>query len=337
MPFLKNKLSLKFPLALVLMIGFAALAASVIAVAALAGPVLAGPAGLVLAAPAPQGGNVVLPENATKRVSDHVYVIMGFPNIGIVVGNRATLVVDTGLGPRNGATAAREAAKLSKNPNQLLYLTTTHYHPEHAAGEGGFPPNTILIRDAVQQKEIESDGMNMVKMFAANPQMHDLLASVTAFRAPDILFDKEATLDLGGVTARLFWWGTAHTMGDEMIYVEPDHTLLPGDIVMNKVLPSLYGPNARLGNWIKILDQLRALQIAHIVPDHNALGDSGILTSEFALLSQLQTRALELKRQGKSAEEAGQILLPEFKTKFPDWPNLSGIPGLVSHIYTENP
>ena len=211
------------------------------------------------APPPPQGNNVSVPENGTMNVSDHVWAIVGFPNIGIIVGNRATLVVDTGLGPRNGAVAAREAAKLSKNPNQLLYLTTTHYHPEHASGEAGFPSSTILIRDAVQQKEIESDGMNMVKRFENNASMHDLLVPVTGFRAPYIVFDTEAALDLGGVTARLFWLGTAHTLGDELIYVEPDRTLLPGDVVMNHVLPNLPSPDARLDNWIKILDQLRAM------------------------------------------------------------------------------
>ena len=119
-----------------------ALAAAVLALfAAFAGPPILAPS----AHAAPQIGNVSLPENSATGVSVHVYAIMGFPNIGIVVGSRATLVVDTGLGPRNGAIAAREAAKLSKNPNQLLYLTTTHYHPEHAAGEMGFPANTILI------------------------------------------------------------------------------------------------------------------------------------------------------------------------------------------------
>src|SRR6202011_1276958 len=40
----------------------------------------------------------VLGEEAVK-VSDNVCAIMGFPNIAIIVGNRATLVVDTGLGP----------------------------------------------------------------------------------------------------------------------------------------------------------------------------------------------------------------------------------------------
>jgi hypothetical protein len=43
----------------------------------------------------------------TVKVSDHVWQIVGWPNIGIVVGEKATLVVDTGLGPRNGATVVR--------------------------------------------------------------------------------------------------------------------------------------------------------------------------------------------------------------------------------------
>ena len=74
----------------------------------------------------------------TVKVSEHVWAIMGWPNIAIIAGNRATLVVDTGLGPRNGATIARVAAKLAPG-NQKLYLTTTHFHPEHAAGDAGFP------------------------------------------------------------------------------------------------------------------------------------------------------------------------------------------------------
>ena len=37
---------------------------------------------------------------------------MGFPNIAIVVGDPATLVVDAGLGPRNGATVGASSGKL---------------------------------------------------------------------------------------------------------------------------------------------------------------------------------------------------------------------------------
>src|SRR3984893_4207535 len=142
----------------------------------------------------------------TVKVSDHVWAIMGFPNIGIVVGGTATLVVDTGLGPRNGATVARVAKKLA--PNNKLYLTTTHFHPEHAAGEPGFPAGTILIRDKVQQDEMDEHGEEMVKLFASrNDQQRELLANVK-LRPPDETFDKERTLDRGfGGKARRLWFG----------------------------------------------------------------------------------------------------------------------------------
>src|ERR1700674_110297 len=82
-----------------------------------------------------------LPANAVQRISEHVYAISGFPNIGIVIGEQASFVIDTGLGPRNGALIGKEVAKISKTSK--LYLATTHFHPEHAAGEAGFPAGTI--------------------------------------------------------------------------------------------------------------------------------------------------------------------------------------------------
>ena len=284
----------------------------------------------------PQGPpELMLPENQVTRVSDHVSAIMGFPNIGIVVGDRATLVVDTGLGPRNGAIAHHEAQKLSKGP--VLYLTTTHYHPEHAAGEGGFPPNTILLRPIAQQKELEQRGMQFVEMFSSrSAQMKELLAGVK-FRAPDITFEKEITLHLGGVTARLFWLGPAHTQGDELIDVEPDRTLISGDVVQNRMVPNLPDDNASMKGWVEVLTKLRPLKMRFVVPDHGALGDGSLIEDDYQFFTQLQARALELKRQGKSADEAGQLLIAEFKMKFPDWPNLSAVPNVVKHVYAENP
>src|SRR5579863_6575564 len=135
----------------------------------------------------------------TVKLSSHVWAIMGFPNIGIVVGRDATLVVDTGLGPRNGATVAKVAKKLA--PPNKLYLTTTHFHPEHAAGEPGFPPGTILIRNKVQQDEMDQHGVEMINLFAGrNDQQKELLAGVK-LRPPDQTFEKEKTLDLGGGVA----------------------------------------------------------------------------------------------------------------------------------------
>lgn len=299
--------------------------------------IVLGAAWLSLATLAASAQNVpmqqdLLSEN-TVKVSDHVSAIMGFPNIGIVVGEKATLVVDTGLGPRNGATAARVAKRLA--PNNKLYLTTTHFHPEHAAGEQGFPAGTILIRDKVQQEEMDLHGADMINMFAGrNEQWRELLANVK-LRPPDQIFDRSLKLDLGGgVSARLLWFGGAHTKGDELIFVEPDKTLISGDVVQNKVVPNIFGDGGTPSSWIAVLDQVEKLGAMHVLPDHSAMGGGSLVAQEKAFIVHLRTRALGLKRQGISADEAGRMLTAEFKTKYPDWA-IHDVTNFVKSIYAD--
>jgi glyoxylase-like metal-dependent hydrolase (beta-lactamase superfamily II) len=269
----------------------------------------------------------------TVQVSDHVWAIMGFPNIGIVVGSRGTLVVDTGLGPRNGATVAGAAAKLA--PGNRLYLTTTHFHPEHAAGEGGFPAGTTLIRDTVQQQELEAHGKEMIDMFAGrSDQQKELLANVT-MRKPDVTFDSEYKLDLGGgVNVRLLWFGGAHTKGDELIFVVPDRTLISGDVVQNKVVPNIFGDGGTPSSWIAVLDKVRRLGALHVLPDHSAIGDGSLVAQEKAFIVGLRTRALDMKRRGIGSEDAGKALTSEFKSKYPSWP-IGNVTGFVKSVYAE--
>jgi len=285
-----------------------------------------------LAAVASAQNQPVLGED-TVKISEHVWAIMGWPNIAIVVGNTATLVVDTGLGPRNGATIARVAAKLAPG-NRKLYLTTTHFHPEHAGGEAGFPPNTILIRDAAQQREMEARGQEMIAMFAGrSPQQKELLAGAT-LRTPDITFDTEAAVDLGGATARLLWFGGAHTKGDLLTFVEPDRTLVSGDVVQNKVVPNIFGDGGTPSSWLAVLDKVQALNVLHVLPDHSAPGDGSMVVMEKQFIGDLRTRALELKQKGVSADDAGKQLGAEFKTRYSDWPNMN-VAGFVRSVYAE--
>jgi glyoxylase-like metal-dependent hydrolase (beta-lactamase superfamily II) len=269
----------------------------------------------------------------TVKVSDHVHAIMGFPNIAIVVGSHATLIVDTGMGPKNGATIARVAARLAPNSTKL-FLTTTHFHPEHAAGEPGFPAGTILIRNAMQQGEMEKHGQEMIDMFSSrSPQNKELLAGVR-LRPPDVSFDREATVELGGVTVRLLWFGEAHTKGDELAFVEPDRTLISGDVVQNKTMPNIYGDGGTPASWLAVLDKIAALNAAYVLPDHSAPGDGSMVAAEQKLISGIRTRALLLKKQGVSVDEAGKQISGELKTEYPDWPNTNAA-AFVKSVYAE--
>ena len=287
--------------------------------------------GALMAVPSYPQNQPVLGDD-TAKVSNHVWAIMGWPNIGIIVGTDATLVVDTGLGPRNGETIARAARKLA--PANKLYLTTTHFHPEHASGASGFPAGTVLIRDRVQQEEMDQRGAEMMSMFAGrNDQFKDLLANAKPNTAEET-FDRERTLDLGGgVRVRLLWFGAAHTKGDELIFVEPDRTLISGDVVQNKVVPSIVGGGTP-ATWIAVLDQVAKLGALHVLPDHSPAGDGSLVGQERAFITDVRTRALELKRHGISADDAGKQLTTEFKAKYTDWP-INNLNGFVRSVYAE--
>lgn len=282
--------------------------------------------------PQPPITDPTLPEHAAHQRSAHVYVIMGFPNIAIVVGRRATLVVDTGLGPRNGALVARTAASLSP-PGQKLYLTTTHFHPEHASGQRGFPSGTIVIRPRVQQQELETDGPGFLARFGRSPRMHALLEGAGVDPA-NVLFDRDYTLDLGGVHARLLYFGAAHTRGDEVIFVPEDSVLVSGDVVQNHVSPNIICETCSPRQWIAVLDQIAPLKPRLIIPDHGALGGPDLIKEEKAFLLDLQNHALALKARGVSSADAGRQMAEDFKARYTGWYGLNNVPQSVARAYT---
>jgi cyclase len=288
--------------------------------------------------PRPPTRPPMVKEGATIKVSEHVYVISDdsvpvVPNVGIIVGGAATLVVDTGLGPKNAETILREAAKVSRNTQ--LYLVTTHFHPEHAAGSSAFPPGAKFVVSRVQQQEIEEQGLNMNKLFAGfSPTNAELLKDVQ-FRKPDILFDREYTVDLGaGVRAKLQSPGSMHTRGDTMAFVEPDRVLFAGDVVMNRAFLAI-GQMASMKTWLTVLDNLDSLHAVKVVPSHGPMGDGSIVVEQRDVLRALQARVRELKMQGRSVDDASKALVAEFQAKYPGWGRPNGVAAGVRAFYAE--
>ena len=292
---------------------------------------------------APAQANSFVRENATVKVSDHVYVIpdfdtAGVPNIGIVGGGRATLVIDTGLGPRNGETVLRETAKVSRNAE--LYLATTHIHPEHDLGASAFPPSTKMIRSQDQQRDITQAGLGMANRFARGSAVRAALLKGVDFRKADISFDREYALDLGGVRVRMLAVGPTHTFGDTAFFVEPDRVLFAGDVVMS-FFPSLNpGEAPRTSSvraWLAALDRFGALMPKTVVPSHRRMGDASMIATYLDYFRALQTRGAELKRQGRSIDGAVGILPKEMQAKFPGMTGQDRIAEAARVAYSEAP
>jgi glyoxylase-like metal-dependent hydrolase (beta-lactamase superfamily II) len=283
----------------------------------------------------------VVKQGTTVKISEHVFAIPDelvpmVPNVGIVVGKRATLIVDPGMGVRSGEAVARETAKVSRNSE--LYIVNTHFHPEHTTGEAGLPPTAKLIRSRAQQQDVDEMGMEWVKIFSSrSPVVAEALQGITSFRKPDELFETEKTLDLGGVHVRMVRLGPGHTRGDTAFFVEEDRVLFPGDLAMSGVFPAFATPQSRSDTWLKSLEALDAFHAQRLVPAHGPLADASIIGQYRDYMKGLQQRVAELKRAGKSASEASDVLRVEFRAKYPDWAQPLRIVAAANAIYAEAP
>ena len=230
--------------------------------------------------PAASAQGPLLPAGKTGQVADKVWVIPDqrvnlVPNVGIIVGDNGIMVVDTGMGPRNATTVLDEVGKLSDKP--ILYLAITHFHPEHGMGAQSFPATTRIIVPRAQKQELRDKGKAIIEMFKGfGPEVGALLEDVILVD-PDIAFDKEMEVDLGGITVRLLHFETAHTRGDMFVYLPQQRLLFGGDVVINRFFPIMPDLDSSPRGWIATLEALQALKPEIVVPGHGAVGDAALI------------------------------------------------------------
>ena len=129
------------------------------------------------------------------KVAPHSYVILDddipqVPNVGFVVGSRATLIIDPGMGRRNGEVVLREAQKLSANTE--MHVATTHYHVEHTLGYLAMPSARYVDANVQEAEFAELWEANAALFAPRGPAQTELLLDATG-RKVDVTYDREYT------------------------------------------------------------------------------------------------------------------------------------------------
>jgi glyoxylase-like metal-dependent hydrolase (beta-lactamase superfamily II) len=245
------------------------------------------------------------------------------PNIGFVVGDRATLVVDTGLGRRNGEYVLAQAKQLAGG--RPLYLTTTHFHPEHGFGAEVFAGAATIVANRAQRDELARKGAGYVRMFRGlGAAIAAELADVT-FVDPDVVYEGRAELDLGGHRVVLREWGPAHSAGDQTVLVD-GRVLFTGDLAETRMFPiAPYFPPHDTdfdgAGWIAALGGMAGMNPEVVVPGHGELADVTLLQEIRGYLEHVQAEVTRLKKAGASAEEAAAKLDEDARARWPEWAN----------------
>lgn len=264
---------------------------------------------------------------APTEIAEGVYVIRDelvplVPNVGIAVGSRATLVIDTGMGARNGDTVLRHAETLaSEGP---LLLTITHFHPEHGYGAQAFAGRATIIYNQGQLEELREKGQAYLEMFRTfGEPVAEQLEDVTLVE-PHVVYDGSTDLLLGGRTAQLRTWGRAHTRADQVVFLSEERILFTGDLVENgcfAIFPWFPPEDADVNGdrWIAVLEELERLEPAVVVPGHGEIGDAGVISSVREYLQLLRSETRRLADEGQSEEETAAQLDRSMRELHPEW------------------
>jgi len=264
------------------------------------------------------------------EIAEGVYVIPDgrvplVPNVGIVLGTRAALVVDTGMGATNGACVLEHARALAGS--RPLILTLTHFHPEHGFGAQAFENEALIVYNAAQRDELREKGEAYVGMFRSfGESVAEQLIDIRLV-GPHVTYDgPSAKIDLGGRTAQLLTWGLAHTRGDQVVLLPDESIVFGGDLFETRMFPIVpYFPpddtDVDGDLWVDVLEKVMDLAPSTVVPGHGEVTDVGLVEAVRDYLVSMKSATATLKRDGLSADEAVETLAPKVRERHSDWDN----------------
>jgi len=246
---------------------------------------------------------VVEPWGRIEQVAEGVWAVVSTPlrqrdfttlsNGGIIAGRDAVLAVEGFANVEGASWVAAAAEELTgRRPTHVLL---THYHGDHAAGQGGY-----------------SSAVGDPSVLATEETNRLLVGEAQERLLPNrIIADADLPLemDLGGRTVRIRA-REGHTSSDVTVEIDDPRVVWCGDLVWNGLFPNYR--DARPTRLIRHVREVLADPDALYVPGHGDASDRAGLAPYVDLLEdvgQAATRAIEAGVP--SAEAAGRYSVPE--------------------------
>jgi quinoprotein relay system zinc metallohydrolase 2 len=182
-------------------------------------------------------------------------------NIGIIVGEKCVLVVDTGGSLPVGRALRNAIRRITAAP--VCYVVLTHVHPDHFFGAAAFlddRPQFIAHENYPAQLAARSRSYS-------NSLQRDLGEAATGSNLvkPTRLVSKQLEIDLGGRKILVQAWPPAHTDDDLTVFDTSTHTLWTGDLLFVDHIPIIDGT---ITGFLAVMKDLRKLPADHYVPGH---------------------------------------------------------------------
>ncbi|MFC7687769.1 MBL fold metallo-hydrolase [Ureibacillus sp. GCM10028918] len=188
------------------------------------------------------------------------------PILGLVVGNKKTLMIDSGNSEDHANYFQKELLNRGVKSTDMVVLT--HWHWDHIFGLSALS-NTVSIASKKTKEEIEKlipfswsdealaervkEGIEIefcAKAIKEEFKDHRDIKIVL----PDVTFEKRLEIDLGGVTCIVQHVGGDHASDSVIVYIVEEKILFLGDCIY----PNLYSPkiNYTIEETLRLLEEL---------------------------------------------------------------------------------
>ena len=288
-----------------------------------------------------------MPENyalGLHEVADgcHAYLqpdgSWGWSNAGLIVGDGASLLVDTLFDLRLTQRMLDSMAAVTA-VSPIGQVVNTHANGDHCFGNSLVGDAEIIATTATAHEMAEVPPSLLAGLNSAPGEVGELFRSFFGafsfdgieLRLPDRTFDGRIELDVGGRVVELIEVGPAHTSGDTLAYVADTRTIYTGDILFIGGTPIVWaGP---LVNWIAACDLMLGMDVDVVVPGHGPLTDKSGVAAVRDYLAFVDEAASQRHHAGIDAWEATREIAAEIRAR-PDFGSLGEFGRIAVNVDT---
>lgn len=228
-----------------------------------------------------------------RKIKDGMYVVPGYDgattggNVGVRVTSEGVIIADTNK-VENVAHVLQQIGTVTNLP--IKYVFGTHSHADHSGGNAEIGKTAVLI---------------------AHRNMRDAMVRGKQPGLPNIVYDDEIAVYLGGVEVRAYYFGKGHTDGDSVVYFPDVKVVQAGDLVLwgkridgSTLVPAInYPTGANLATLMATLDRVLGLDFDALIPGHGPVLTRAQLQTYRQNLGTLQTRMRDAVKSGVPKDE----------------------------------
>ncbi len=195
-----------------------------------------------------------------ERITDHIFVFRSDQyaqvTAGVVLTGEGAVLIDTLLYPEETLLIRRYVEE--GLGSSVKYVINTHFHADHTTGTCFFPGAQVISHKLCREM-LDVRGRESLRQMKDNAVEFAPVELVL----PDITFDDEMSLDIGGTNFKL-WTSPGHSPDSIVCLLEEEEVLFAADTAM----PIPYFVDGSFADFIGSLTRLLERDYENIVQGH---------------------------------------------------------------------